>query len=88
MKNEINVLKLAWIIFKNKSKTYTFRNALKLAWKMCKTTNVQIVDNTIELLSKTITKLNLSNVTKVKGGVSLPNNEYELNILFYQFNRI
>ena len=84
----LDTMTLAWKIFKNKTKTYTFRNALKLAWKMCKTTKVQIVDNTIELLSKTITKLNLSNVTKVKGGVSLPNNEYELNILFYQFNRI
>ena len=84
----LDTMTLAWKIFRNKSKTYTFRNALKLAWKMCKTTKVQIVDNTIELLSKTITKLNLSNVTKVKGGVSIPNNEYELNILFYQFNRI
>jgi len=84
----LDTMTLAWKIYRNKTKTYTFRNALKLAWKMCKTAKVQLVDNTIELISKIITKINLSNVTKVKGGVSIPNNEYELNILFYQFNRI
>lgn len=90
MKREINILKLGWIIYKNKLKMYTFSNALKLAWRIFKA-RIKVVTNQNELflICKNITNLKLLNTSKVSSNtISITINEYNLNILFYQLNRI
>ena len=86
----LDTMTLAWKIFRNKSKTYTFRNALKLAWRIFKA-RIKVVTNQNELflICKNITNLKLLNTSKVSSDtISITINEYNLNILFYQLNRI
>ncbi len=86
--NQLNVLQLAWKIFKNKTRTFTFRNALKLAWKICRQGRVEIKDKYFEIKSKVISLLNLFMVDNIRNGVRVRDEQYDLNVLFNQLNRI
>lgn len=83
----MNVLELAWKIFKNKSNTFTFSRSMKLAWKILKISKVKISNEYFEIISKRIKKMNLLNSIKTPKGIKYFNNSYDLNILFYQLER-
>ena len=83
-----NAFSLAWKITKNKTKTYTFKNALVLAWKILKVSNVTSQNGYFEIKSKIISMLNLFGVDKIRNGIKVRNESYDLNVLFYQLRMI
>ena len=84
----MNVMKMAWKIFLNKKRVYTFSTALKLAWRLCRVAKVEIINGYLEIKSKAIALLGLFMVDSMRGGIKVKDEQYSLNILFYQLNHI
>lgn len=50
----MNVMKLAWRIYKNNKDIYTFRYALVIAWKICKNGSINSNLEYVTSLSKSL----------------------------------
>lgn len=85
---KIDVLTLAWKIFKN-SKTFNkFSKALKFAWKILKQSTITLENNYITIISKTIKNMKLFIAENVNNKtIKFEDNDYNINLFSYELNR-
>jgi hypothetical protein len=81
MKN-LNVMELAWSIYRITPLTMKFRYALIYAWKIAKKGAVQIKDNMLIIKAKLNLGLNYFEKTRTSFKVKL--DEYYMNLFLYQ----
>ena len=88
MKNKtLNVLDLAWKIFKQDNSITNFGYALKLAWRIVKVSTVKKVNNTLEyILNKSLRKIDLAVevIERVGRKVIIKDDSYNFNLINYE----
>jgi len=89
MKTQINVMKLAWKIFKSSSTIKLFSFALRLAWKIVKRCKVETEDS--KIIIKGLNKLNLfiaRSSDKIRNAFIFDDNDYNMNLFSYEMKGI
>lgn len=79
----LNVMELAWKIYKLTPYTSKFNFALKYAWKICKAGSSSLTNNTLILKTKTKIKIKYG-VQRIKNSILIKFDSYDMNLFLYQ----
>lgn len=84
----VNVMLLAWKIFKGSNLITKFSFALKLAWKIAKHSSITLENNIIKIVSKTIKDMKLYVAKNTgKNKIEFVDDEYNFNLFSYEVQR-
>lgn len=84
----INVMQMAWKIYKNSKVFNSFSKALKFSWKLLKQSTINLEKNYITIISKTIKNMKLFIAENVNSKtIRFEDNDYNINLFTYETNR-